>query len=75
MGRMTSNVRDQLTWARIHLGDGTAPDRTRILSQELLRRARLLTVHRRRDRDTDSDSRATQPKEPTQHLTARSQHN
>ena len=38
MGGMASNVGDQLAWARFHMGNGTAPDGTRILSAELLRR-------------------------------------
>lgn len=37
MGGLSSNVADQLAWARFHLGDGTAPDGTRILSEGLLR--------------------------------------
>jgi CubicO group peptidase (beta-lactamase class C family) len=36
-GRLASSVRDQLAWARFHLGDGRAPDGTRVLSEELLR--------------------------------------
>ena len=44
MGGMTSNVADQLAWARFHMGDGTAPDGTRILSEELLRRMQDPTV-------------------------------
>ena len=36
-GRMlSSNVADQLAWARFHLGDGTASDGTRLLSREQL---------------------------------------
>ena len=38
MGGMASNVGDQLAWARFHMGDGTAPDGARVLSEELLRR-------------------------------------
>ena len=37
-GGMSANARDQLTWARFHLGDGTAADGTRVLSEELLKR-------------------------------------
>ncbi|MFW6033498.1 MAG: serine hydrolase domain-containing protein [bacterium] len=37
-GRIAASVRDQLAWARFHLGDGRAPDGTRLLSTELLRR-------------------------------------
>ncbi len=44
MGGMTSNVADQLNWARFHLGDGTAKDGTRILSEETLRRMQQPTV-------------------------------
>ena len=36
MGGMSSNVPDQLAWARFHMGDGTGPDGTRVLSNELL---------------------------------------
>jgi CubicO group peptidase (beta-lactamase class C family) len=35
-GGISANAIDQLTWARFHLGDGCAPDGTRLLSQELL---------------------------------------
>ena len=44
MGGLSSNVGDQLAWARFHQGDGTAPDGTRILSEELLQRMREPTV-------------------------------
>lgn len=37
-GRIASSVTDQLAWARFHLGDGRAPDGTRLLSTELLHR-------------------------------------
>ena len=37
-GGIISDVRDQLRWARFHLGDGTAPDGARLLSEEQLRR-------------------------------------
>lgn len=35
-GGMSATARDQLAWARFHLGDGTAPDGTRLLSRESL---------------------------------------
>ncbi|MGW3099591.1 serine hydrolase domain-containing protein [Streptomyces sp. NPDC001102] len=35
-GGLISSVRDQLNWARFHLGDGTAPDGTRLLSRQSL---------------------------------------
>lgn len=35
-GGMSANARDQIAWARFHLGDGTAPDGTRLLSRETL---------------------------------------
>ncbi|HUR48069.1 MAG TPA: serine hydrolase domain-containing protein [Acidimicrobiales bacterium] len=35
-GGMSANSKDQILWARFHLGDGTAPDGTRVLSKELL---------------------------------------
>jgi CubicO group peptidase (beta-lactamase class C family) len=35
---MSANAIDQITWAKFHLGDGTAADGTRILSEENLRR-------------------------------------
>jgi CubicO group peptidase (beta-lactamase class C family) len=45
MGAMiSSNVADQLAWARFHMGDGTAPDGTRILSEELRRQMQEPTV-------------------------------
>lgn len=43
-GGMSANVADQLAWARFHLGDGTAPDGTRILSSELLHRMQQPTI-------------------------------
>lgn len=33
----TATARDQLAWARFHLGDGSAPDGTRLLSEESLK--------------------------------------
>jgi CubicO group peptidase (beta-lactamase class C family) len=35
-GGMSATARDQITWAKFHLGDGTAPDGTRLLSRESL---------------------------------------
>ena len=43
-GGMTANLADQLTWARFHLGDGTAADGTRVLSEELLTRMQQPTA-------------------------------
>lgn len=37
VGTIVSTVPDQLTYARFHLGDGTAPDGTRLLSPESMR--------------------------------------
>ena len=42
-GGMSANVGDQLAWARFHLGDGTAPDGTRLLPEKLLRRMQQAT--------------------------------
>jgi CubicO group peptidase (beta-lactamase class C family) len=39
-GGLISSVRDQLSWARFHLGDGTAPDGTRVLSRQSLEEMR-----------------------------------
>ncbi|MEU4875269.1 serine hydrolase domain-containing protein [Streptomyces sp. NPDC021608] len=39
-GGLISSVRDQLSWARFHLGDGTAPDGTRVLSRKSLEEMR-----------------------------------
>jgi CubicO group peptidase (beta-lactamase class C family) len=44
MGGMSSNVGDQLAWARFHMGDGTAADGTRVLSEKMLRRMQEPTV-------------------------------
>jgi hypothetical protein len=41
---MSANARDQIAWARFHLGDGTAPDGTRLLSEETLRKMREPTA-------------------------------
>jgi CubicO group peptidase (beta-lactamase class C family) len=35
-GGISAVARDQLAWAKFHLGDGTAPDGTRVLSKESL---------------------------------------
>ena len=43
-GGISSNSRDLLTWARFHLGDGTADDGTRLLSRELLERMKEPTI-------------------------------
>ena len=45
MGGLSSNVADQLAWARFHLGDGTGPNGTRVVSEELLQRMQEPTVH------------------------------
>ncbi|MFF9819359.1 serine hydrolase domain-containing protein [Streptomyces sp. NPDC014006] len=39
-GGLISSVRDQLSWARFHLGGGTAPDGTRLLSRQSLEEMR-----------------------------------
>ncbi|MFC8430080.1 serine hydrolase domain-containing protein [Streptomyces sp. NPDC057253] len=39
-GGLISSVRDQLNWARFHLGDGRAPDGTRLLSEQSLEQMR-----------------------------------
>ncbi|MEU6277772.1 serine hydrolase domain-containing protein [Streptomyces populi] len=39
-GGLISSVRDQLSWARFHLGDGTAPDGTGVLSRQSLQQMR-----------------------------------
>jgi len=41
---ISSDVSDQLAWARFHMGDGTAPDGTRILSRESLERMQTATA-------------------------------
>jgi CubicO group peptidase (beta-lactamase class C family) len=43
-GGMSATVADQLTWARFHLGDGTAKDGTRVLPAELVARMQSPTV-------------------------------
>lgn len=37
-GGISSDARDQIKWARFHLGDGTAADGSRVLSAELVKR-------------------------------------
>jgi CubicO group peptidase (beta-lactamase class C family) len=37
-GGLTANARDQVAWARFHLGDGTATDGSRLLSRQSLQR-------------------------------------
>jgi hypothetical protein len=44
-GGITANAGDQVAWIRFHLGDGTAPDGTRLLTQETLDRMKTPTVH------------------------------
>ena len=43
-GGMSATAADQLAWARFHLGDGTAPDGTRVLSAESVHRMQQPTV-------------------------------
>ena len=43
-GGMSATARDQIAWAKFHLGDGTAPDGARLLSQELLELMKQPTV-------------------------------
>lgn len=43
-GGLSATVGDQLTWARFHLGDGTAKDGSRLLSEEMLKRMQQPTV-------------------------------
>lgn len=43
-GGLSASAADQLAWARFHLGDGTAPDGARLLSQALLCRMQEPTV-------------------------------
>jgi CubicO group peptidase (beta-lactamase class C family) len=44
MGGAVATVSDQLTWARFHMGDGTARDGARVLSHETLQRMQRPTV-------------------------------
>jgi CubicO group peptidase (beta-lactamase class C family) len=43
-GGMSANARDQIAWAKFHLGDGTAPDGTRLLTPESLELMKQVTV-------------------------------
>jgi len=43
-GGISANARDQIAWAKFHLGDGTAPDGTRLLSSEALESMKQATV-------------------------------
>jgi CubicO group peptidase (beta-lactamase class C family) len=43
-GGMSATVGDQIGWARFHLGDGTAPDGTRVLNQTTLERMQRPTA-------------------------------
>jgi CubicO group peptidase (beta-lactamase class C family) len=43
-GGMSATAKDQLAWARFHLGDGTAVDGTRILEQATLKRMQQATA-------------------------------
>lgn len=43
-GGMSATARDQITWAKFHLGDGTAPDGNRLLSKENLLRMQQPTA-------------------------------
>ena len=44
-GGITANAGDQVAWIRFHLGQGTAADGTRVLSQQNLEKMREPTVH------------------------------
>ena len=46
-GGISANAADQLAWARFHLGDGTAPDGTRLLSEKHLKQMQAPTVDMR----------------------------
>jgi hypothetical protein len=43
-GNVVANAADQLAWARFHMGDGRAPDGTRLLEEETLKRMQQPTV-------------------------------
>ncbi|HET6793496.1 MAG TPA: serine hydrolase domain-containing protein [Acidimicrobiales bacterium] len=43
-GGISANAGDQIAWARFHLGDGTAPDGTRLLPKEALVQMQQPTV-------------------------------
>jgi CubicO group peptidase (beta-lactamase class C family) len=44
MGGLASSVADQLVWARFHMGDGAAPDGTRVLTRETIARMQQPTA-------------------------------
>ena len=44
-GGISSDSRDLVTWARFHLGDGSAADGTRVLPEKLLKRMQEPTAH------------------------------
>jgi CubicO group peptidase (beta-lactamase class C family) len=46
-GGLSATARDQIAWAKFHLGDGTAPDGTRLLSRKLLDKMKEPTVDMR----------------------------
>ncbi|HVF19719.1 MAG TPA: serine hydrolase domain-containing protein [Mycobacteriales bacterium] len=46
-GGMSANARDQIAWATFHLGDGTAADGTRVLSEESVKRMQQGTADMR----------------------------
>ncbi|HVL80098.1 MAG TPA: serine hydrolase domain-containing protein [Actinomycetota bacterium] len=46
-GGISANAADQIAWARFHLGDGRAPDGTRILTEESLKRMQTPTADMR----------------------------
>lgn len=46
-GGISATARDQIAWARFHLGDGTAPDGTRLLKRETLELMQQPTVEMR----------------------------
>jgi len=46
-GGISSTARDQIAWAKFHLGDGTAADGTRVLSKETLDRMKQPTAEMR----------------------------
>src|SRR5262249_41385818 len=46
-GGISANAADQIAWARFHLGDGTAPDGTRVVSEKLLKQMQEPTVDMR----------------------------
>ena len=43
-GGISANAADQIAWARFHLGDGTAPDGSRVLSEQLVKQMQEPTV-------------------------------